>query len=408
MTSAVAPAPETSNSNNNPTNSNNNKNNKPLRKQTSRSSDYSNSNTNSNTNSNSNTSGSKNNPNEDNNLDPTQSSIAQHLQGLAQPQITLTCYIPTQSVGAVIGRRGSTIAQIQRHAQQVGGGGSVRLSIVGHETEETLPYTYSELDWSSPHWTPVVIRADPLGALSAAEQLQAVVDDHKNVDQVVLVFPISRTKHAAIIGKKGLVLAHLSADYNVRIMVPRRELRHDVIQLEGDYENCKACLEKLLILAQDARPSTKPSSTTLNIAQLPSQTKLRSVGRKTDTVIKKKKVEDEWQLTVTGATDQVQLAVVMLQKWAEDSSAHTNTTAGAGTAASTTTAETPPNVNANGNANGNATPRGPGAPNTKGGRGGGRGGGGRGRGRGDKSGKKPGRGAAAANNNASSNNPDSV
>jgi predicted RNA-binding protein YlqC (UPF0109 family) len=396
MTTGVAPAPETSSNNNN----NNNKS-KPLRKQTSRSSDYSNSN--------SNISGNKNNPNEDTNLNPTQSSIAQHLQGLAQPQITITCYIPTQSVGAVIGRRGSTIAQIQRHAQQVGGGASVRLSIVGHETEETLPYTYSELDWSSPHWTPVVIRADPLGALSAAEQLQAVVDD-KHFDQVVLDLPISRTKHAAIIGKKGLVLAHLSADFNVRIMVPRRELRHDVIQLEGDYENCKLCLEKLLILAQDARPLTKPSSTTFNIFQLPSQTKLRSVGRKTDTVIKKKKVEDEWQLTVTGATDQVQLAVSLLQKWAEDSSGTNNNTPSATAAVSSissSAAETPPNTTVNAN----ATQRGSGTPNTKGGRGGGRGGGGRGRGRGDKGGKKPGRGAAAAgagNNNASSHNSDAV
>jgi predicted RNA-binding protein YlqC (UPF0109 family) len=396
MTSGVAPAPESSSNGNNKT--------KPVRKQASRSSDYSNSN------SNSNISGSKNTPNDDNtNLDPTQASIAQHLQGLAQPQITITCYIPTQSVGAVIGRRGSTIAQIQRHAQQVGGGTSVRLSIVGHETEETLPYTYSELDWSSPHWTPVVIRADPLGALSAAEQLQAVLVDDKRFDQVVVDLPISRTKHAAIIGKKGLVLAHLSADYNVRIMVPRRELRHDVIQLEGDYENCKVCLEKLLILAQDARPCTKPSSTAFNISQLPSQTKLRSVGRKTDTVIKKKKVEDEWQLTVTGATDQVQIAVTMLQKWAEDSTANNNNNTGGGAAAGTAANSSTGEMSSS--ANSNVTPRGPGTSNNKGGRGGGgRGGGGRGRGRGDKNGKKPGRGAvaAAAQNSASSLNSDPV
>ena len=258
-------------------------------------------------------------------------SISQKVAALHQPQVTVTCYIPTHCIGAVIGRRGSTIAQIQRHAQQVSaGGGPVRVSIVGHDLEEqensSVPYTYSELDWSNPDWTPVVIRADPCAALAAAQRLHDMVDE---MDDVVMDVPLSRNKHAALIGKRGLVLANLSADTAVRIMVPRRELRHDVIQLEGELQNVKLCLDRVLTIASDARSAAPPVrknsraediASTIILSQLPSQAKLRSVGRKTDTIIKKKKVDDEWHLTVTGSVqEQVQSAVNMLQKWNEDS-----------------------------------------------------------------------------------------
>lgn len=247
-------------------------------------------------------------------------SIGAKASILLHPQVTLTCYIPTHCVGAVIGRRGSTIVQIQKHAQQVGGSaGPVRVSIVGHdESEEQLPYTYSDLDWSSPHWTPVVIRADPCGALAAAQRLQDIVEE---LDEVVLDIPLSRTKHFCLIGKRGLVLANLSADTQVRIMIPRRELRHDVVQLEGDLPNVQTCLEKILCLASnDRKANPKPNQGIVNVSVLPSQTKLRNVGRKTETVIKKKKLEgDEWQLIVTGNnTEQVQAAVGLLEKWHED------------------------------------------------------------------------------------------
>merc|ERR1712151_1194341 len=94
-----------------------------------------------------------------------------------------------------------------------------------------IPYTYSELDWSSPHWTPVVIRADPVAALSAGKLLE---DKVEQLDQVVMDVPLNRIKHSSLIGKRGLILAKLSADTNVRIMVPSRDLRHDIIQLEAD------------------------------------------------------------------------------------------------------------------------------------------------------------------------------
>lgn len=274
------------------------------------------------------------------------SSIAARSSVLLHPQVTLTCYIPTNTVGAVIGRRGSTIGQIQRHAQTVGTG-SIRVSVVGHEEEEEdtpVPYTYSELDWSSPHWTPVVIRGDPCGALAAGQFLAKIVME---LDEVVLDVPLSRNKHAALIGKRGLVLANLSADTQVRIMVPRRELRHDVVQLEGDLELVRMCLDKVLLLtcsdktplaAKKPPPATaKPplsldppmedDATTVTVTVLPSQTKLRNVGRKTDCLVKKKKDGDKWQLIVSGTNkEQIQSAIAILEKWHEDQLNNTNPT----------------------------------------------------------------------------------
>jgi hypothetical protein len=265
------------------------------------------------------------------NSDSIFSSIASRSSVLHHPQVTLTCYIPTNTVGAVIGRRGSTIGQIQRHAQSVGTG-SIRVSVVGHEDEEetSVPYTYSELDWSSPHWTPVVIRGDPCGALAAGQYLAKIVLE---LDEVVLDVPLSRNKHAALIGKRGLVLANLSADTQVRIMVPRRELRHDVVQLEGELEHVRICLDKvLLLIGSDKTPASNKKQTPIKLVEpvaddsmsiivslLPSQTKLRHIGRKTDCLIKKKKDGDKWQLTVSGTDkQQVLSAIAILEKWHED------------------------------------------------------------------------------------------
>ena len=51
----------------------------------------------------------------------------------ASQQVTLTCYIPPNRVGAVIGRRGATILHIQREAvkQSRGHTSAVRVSIMG-------------------------------------------------------------------------------------------------------------------------------------------------------------------------------------------------------------------------------------------------------------------------------------
>ncbi len=259
-------------------------------------------------------------------------SIASKTSALMSPQVTLTCYIPAKTKSAVIGRKGTTIAQIQKQAQ-LAGNGPVRVSIVGQEPEDgdmsSVPYTYSELDWSSPYWTPVVIRADPCAALAAAQQLEDLVDE---LDEVIMDVPISRMKHASLIGKRGVVLANLSADTQVRIMVPRRDLRHDVIQLEGDLEKVKLCLEKVLTILSDKRKNNitnprpaaekttdDPMTGLVTVATLPSMNKLRNVSRKTETIIKRKKMGDEWQLIITGPSkEQVDTAVAIFEKWNEE------------------------------------------------------------------------------------------
>lgn len=341
--------------------------------------------------------------------DPLLISIAANQGALVQQLITMTCYTPTKSVGAVIGRRGATIAQIQKQAQHVGtSNGAVRLSIVGHhllqqqqgggdsnpavatpgaspgvdqmqttpqspnpsQVEQSplpqaqqqqqllmtphsaaasVPYTYTELDLSSPLWTPIVIRADPCAALTAAKLLREKVGQ---MDDIVMDIPLGRAKHAAVVGRRGYVLANLSADTNVRIMVPRRELRHDIIQLEGQLDKVKLCFERVLSIANDTTGSSTASSSNNNnsnatnsnkknkggknnssdkncddnksivirLSVLPSVTKMRTVARKTDTNIKKKKADDNcWDLTVTGSSPgSVQSAVFILKKWGED------------------------------------------------------------------------------------------
>lgn len=236
----------------------------------------------------------------------------------ANPQVTLTCYIPSQSVGAVIGRRGSTIAQIQRHAQQWGG---IRVSIVGHDdTSESVPYTFTALDWTSPEWTPVVIRGDPCAALCAAQRLREVAGG--DLDDVILDVPMNRAKFSTLIGKRGMVLANLSADTNVRIMVPQRALRIDLIQLEGELDNVKVCFEKIVgMLSSLKKKSDSGEENTVSasviVPILPSQTKLRVVAKKTETSLQKKRQADEtWLITVWGQDmEHVQNAVGMLETW---------------------------------------------------------------------------------------------
>lgn len=384
-------------------------------------------------------------------------SICQKSSVLLQPTITLTLYIPTSSVGAIIGRRGQNIALIQKLASQAanthhpvrvsviggenssssggGGGGGANHKDGGHSATgatsnnnpadaSSLPYTYTELDFSDPNWTPVVIRADPKAAFTAAAKLEetlvhnsggggssmtTVADASSLIDQVVLDVPISRQKHAAIVGKRGVTLANLSADTHVRIMVPNKDRRHDVVQLEGDLPHVKMCLDRVLqivwttsggansgtITAPGARPAAAGTtaeapahSQSIVLEQLPSQTKLRGLSRKTDTVIKKKRVEGcaataddaggssskAWQLTVSGnSAEQVQAAIALLQKTAESKAAAPSGTNPAAEASDTPTPQPTPNSrrktrgrNSGGNAN-----KGSGASNKRGSGGGG-------------------------------------
>ena len=255
--------------------------------------------------------------------DPVLQEIDSKPPGLLHnPQVTLTCYIPSQSIGAVIGRRGSTIAQIQRHAQQYG---IVRVSIVGHDdTSESVPYTYTELDWSSSDLVPVVIRGYPAAALCAAQHLREVAGD---LDDVILDVPLNRSKFATLIGKRGVLLANLSADTNVRIMIPQRTLRIDLIQLEGELDNVKVCFEKIASMLASLKRKNGASgeensvSASIEVPTLPSQTKLRVVAKKTDTSLQKKRqANDTWLITVWGQdTEHVTSAVGMLETWKNQS-----------------------------------------------------------------------------------------
>lgn len=260
----------------------------------------------------------KNSSGSDKDEDPVLQSIASMPSILHTPhQVTLTCYIPSQAVGAVIGRRGSTIAQIQRQAQQYG---NVRVSIVGHDdTSESIPYTHTQLDWSSADWTPVVMRGDPCAALCAAQRLRDYAGG--DLDDVVLDVPLNRGNFSKLIGKRGMVLAGLSADTNVRIMVPQRAMRVDLIQLEGELDNCTVCFGKIVVLLSALKKNSPGEENTVSasitVPTLPSQTKLRVVARKTETSLQKKRQADEsWLITVWGKdSDQVDNAVGMLETW---------------------------------------------------------------------------------------------
>jgi len=146
-------------------------------------------------------------------------------------------------------------------------------------------------------WTPVIIRGDPCGAIAAAKLLLPLlitnpptgaqsdddgiekndVDYSADMDDVVLDVPIHRSRHAAIIGKKGLTIAALSADHNVRIMVPHRNHSvHDktsspntaapspsninIVQLEGQLENVERCLASMLKVVCGTHSSNNNSS----------------------------------------------------------------------------------------------------------------------------------------------------
>eukprot|EP00429_Kryptoperidinium_foliaceum_P061816 CAMPEP_0176099444 /NCGR_PEP_ID=MMETSP0120_2-20121206/49870_1 /TAXON_ID=160619 /ORGANISM="Kryptoperidinium foliaceum, Strain CCMP 1326" /LENGTH=341 /DNA_ID=CAMNT_0017433473 /DNA_START=204 /DNA_END=1231 /DNA_ORIENTATION=+ len=255
------------------------------------------------------------------------------------PPLTLTLYIPTQSVGAVIGRKGATIASIQKQASPV------RVSVCSNEKQTyfdsspedggaTMPTTSTTnnnktpvntpLDYSDPYWTPVVIKADFVASWKVVELILQHVNPPKELNVIVDV-PIARQRHASIVGKRGLTLMQLSADSNCRIWIPPKDLQLDVILLEGSMQECLACFEGICgILTHGSPTSTAAAaspkskiSMTCQVQPLPSQTKLKSIGRKTSTIIKKRKGNhpSDWILTIVGNTQtQVQQAHDLLTK----------------------------------------------------------------------------------------------
>ena len=252
-------------------------------------------------------------------------------------------YKHLQNLGIESGHTSSS-GQQQHHHQQVGGPSAAAMMDMG------APPTYTELDFSDPQWTPIVIRADPIAAIYASNAIHDICCPEYVVDRNQLVFimdvPVpavaatntnnSNLRHASIVGKRGNKLIQLSADHRCRIMVPPKQLGHDVIQLEAPLKECSSCLKAIMGKLQAGGPdekeqpgdatnmsvSTPPSKnsknnatnkgnnngknrndnsaknnfqSTLIIQPLPSQTKLRNIARKTETKILKKRIPKSQQ-----------------------------------------------------------------------------------------------------------------
>jgi hypothetical protein len=179
-----------------------------------------------------------------------------------------------------------------------------------------IPHTYSGLDFSDPSLTPVVIRADIEAALAAGKCLWDACKG--KLDEVVLDIPLARHRHSTVLGQNGRTLGKLSADYNVRIMVPHHESGHNVVQLEGDLGNVQKCLVDLLQVASRKAGDTAVSTTIV----VPWALSKRKLGllRKTRCTIKKKSIDvdgkEHWQLVISAFhRDHVQAAVACCQKW---------------------------------------------------------------------------------------------
>jgi hypothetical protein len=215
------------------------------------------------------------------------------------------------------------------------------------QSSSAIPYTYSGLDFSDPAWTPVVIRGDVEAALAAGRGL---ADTCGTLDEVVMDVPLPRARHAAVIGKNGRVLAKLSGDHNVRIMIPFKQAKHDMIQLEGDLPNVSACLADLLTVATNSSNNGSVTESLVLPRMAFSQSRLRALARRTDCRIKKKSVDEiNWQIFVTGKTSQVATALQVLRKWKEAVSTAATTT--------TTTTSSDPSSNKSSPATSNPSTR---------------------------------------------------
>jgi len=237
--------------------------------------------------------------------------------------------------------------QQQQKLQQIGGSSLMDMGV---------PPTYTELDFSDPQWTPIVIRADPIAAIYAANAINDICCPEYVIDRNQLVYimdvPVpavaagntnnANLRHASIVGKRGNKLIQLSADHKCRIMVPPKQLGHNLVQLEAPLKECCSCLKAISAKLQAGStsgieekepqhqhqgdaiktlPTSPPSKNaknnatssnkannsnknkndnaknnfqmTLIIQPLPSQTKLRNIARKTETKILKKRISKQ-------------------------------------------------------------------------------------------------------------------
>lgn len=322
-------------------------------------------------------------------------------------QCQITIYVPPNAVGAVIGRGGKTILNVQKEAlkRSLGHTGAVRISVLGGnnspsnaaaeegeffsapQAAQGATWNYHEYhssvqkeeedaamktDEEDDEFVPVIIRGDPVGCFAAVRQITTLVYNRHDPD-VVFEVPIHRSKHNLLVGKGGLILAALSAENEVRIMIPPNDLMENVdgtvnywqqqhqyrtdtgstmlfsqdangtyndtgemnsplainaqttlppnvIQLEGPIENCEKALVKMLSIVSgekwvptgyivhdhvneqytDQDDSIKNTAKSENIKAFAvltaghdspciGQNKLRTIQRKTSTLIRRKK-----------------------------------------------------------------------------------------------------------------------
>jgi transcription antitermination factor NusA-like protein len=268
--------------------------------------------------------------------------------------VQLTAYITSASVGAVIGRKGARIVQIQKDS-----GKQVRVNIVSTTSGKVGAATtvnsktnkeskIDEVDIETPggerdrnddgvsneleQWVPVIIKGDPVGTIKAGKLVLEALEDPQDMDGVVMDVPLHRSKHSAIIGKKGINIMKLSSDHNVRIMVPpptrdnTEKGNLNMIQLEGDIFDVEKCLVDLLktvtspppnstattnsssSLSHDTEMTMPPDIPGVKVTLLknqikvmispelshivPSLTRLRSIGKSHNALIRRKRVVD--------------------------------------------------------------------------------------------------------------------
>mmetsp|Transcript_8867 Transcript_8867/g.13129 ORF Transcript_8867/g.13129 Transcript_8867/m.13129 type:complete len:468 (-) Transcript_8867:304-1707(-) len=301
------------------------------------------------------------------------------------PNVNLSIYIPPSSVGTIIGRQGRTIISIQKEASKSSLIHHVKVNVMEHNNSNngnTNGHNDSSNntanDGTSSDWSRVLIRSDACGVFAAAKGIINIMGDYDVDPDVVLEVPLSRYKqHGAVVGKKGCVIAGLSANHNVRIYVPPNS-KHDPegkasnanVQLEGELENVEKCLVEMLAIVSgriagntvppvavhlrgaklqakqqknqdealtnaaddggavaggDDKMSTQPSATTKSQkkkagkedgkntdtlvivapenAVTPSLGQLRQIGKKTSTIIRRKRVPVNGAASTAAATE---------------------------------------------------------------------------------------------------------
>jgi len=144
------------------------------------------------------------------------------------PNITLTVWISSDAVGALIGKSGASIYTIQQAAIAAGQKQTI-LGLQNH-ANHLIPKSHAHLYAPSVRvkvpttpntpclWSPVVVEGPPSCCFAIFDVLQTLMEPE--YDGVVLEIPLPRSRHATIIGNKGATIRTLSADNNVRINVP--------------------------------------------------------------------------------------------------------------------------------------------------------------------------------------------